>query len=1200
MPEVQMKDAGSLLNLPFSDEDEKRLQALVSKRQNPAFEVAFCGHFSAGKSTLLNELLGRDLLPSSPIPTSANIISIQYGDPGLAITTSDGKEQRWQDEIPWDEVKSWGMNGEEIKHINIYIPFPFLSTSTRLFDTPGVDSTDPNHQLVTADQLYTADCIVYVTDYNHVQSETNLRFLKEMSRENKPILLVVNQIDKHNENEVRLTSFKNGLRTTLSRAGIQPMELFFTSMKEPDYPFNESDRLASFLKPLLYYGGNLSSRSLPMHESGAVHQLMERLKEEKEEAYETWQENLLSRGMDPKDAEQAGSREEEIQQVEQQKKAAVQLLYDERNQLLKDVTLFPYTTTEKVRHWLESCHRQFKKGLLFTRRKTEEERAKRKEAVLEELNEKVKTELLFHVKNILLGEAVPYMQDPASFETQVQEWSFTVDGELLERFVPTSEFDRQFVYTFTEKMADAVGKQLKAETESFFQDYEEALKTQYDEKKAALLEKQENAEDVSRELREWEQAADEVEKKLEECRTYLKTNDGGHDFWQLLRGTAEEDYPEGNIPDIVVTEEEEEDSVVTEADAPEQTKEQPFISAPEVDDSFVEPIRRYLHQYGDRPLFEQEKKKLARLLEQYDNNTVTVSLFGAFSAGKSSFINAMIGERVLPAAPNPTTSAVNRIQKSTLAYPHGTVVLDTKEEAVLEQEIQAVSRELGTDLNLETLQSWKKPNQNRLTDYQRTYADYLFTLQQSLKKKTVPPGVRIETEINELQDWVGKEEYACLIQQASIYYDCAWTEKGLVFVDTPGIHSIHGRHTNVAFEQMTQSSAVLYVTYYNHAFSKADQVFLQQMAGVNEEFDTNRLYFIINASDLADSKTELNVVREHVREQLLQSGIQDPHVFTLSSKDALALKQQDASAEEEDAFTGFEHYFETITMDTLKADHLDQLYQHGMHMYRLLRSLLDDADSGDNPEQIMTRRLESVDAFKQEIETLHFEDLLPSLRHELQQQCSYLQERVKLMALDYFPEAVNPAVLNGSSKREQKARLQGALQEMEGLARTFLEREMQTIIFRLQEHGAKGIYRGNQRFRDAAVPNDLNVAAPDSQALQLLPEKEEAAVRMTIPTAPFLDYYQSGKDFFGNRAVQKLKEDFSETVRLEAGKEIASLEERLQQRLNEHMREQAEYFRIYFQNEADQEIERIRWLFDSSKKPALEEETSFLQKHLQK
>ena len=50
----------------------------------------------------------------------------------------------------------------------------------------------------------------------------------------------------------------------------------------------------------------------------------------------------------------------------------------------------------------------------------------------------------------------------------------------------------------------------------------------------------------------------------------------------------------------------------------------------------------------------------------------TIALFGAFSAGKSSLANALIGERVLPVSPNPTTAAINRIVPPTAEQPHGT------------------------------------------------------------------------------------------------------------------------------------------------------------------------------------------------------------------------------------------------------------------------------------------------------------------------------------------------------------------------------------------------------------------------------------------------------------------------------------------------------------------------------------------------
>ena len=52
-------------------------------------------------------------------------------------------------------------------------------------DTPGVDSTDDAHRLSTESALHLADLVFYTMDYNHVQSELNFRFTKELMRYNR-------------------------------------------------------------------------------------------------------------------------------------------------------------------------------------------------------------------------------------------------------------------------------------------------------------------------------------------------------------------------------------------------------------------------------------------------------------------------------------------------------------------------------------------------------------------------------------------------------------------------------------------------------------------------------------------------------------------------------------------------------------------------------------------------------------------------------------------------------------------------------------------------------------------------------------------------------------------------------------------------------------------------------------------------------
>src|SRR5699024_7301413 len=84
-----------------------------------------------------------------------------------------------------------------------------------------------------------------------------------------------------------------------------------------------------------------------------------------------------------------------------------------------------------------------------------------------------------------------------------------------------------------------------------------------------------------------------------------------------------------------------------------------------------------------------------------NNRTLTIALFGAFSAGKSSFSNALIGEALLPSSPNPTTAVISRISPVTEAYKHGTVAIQLKDEQFLIRDILDITKELSppsTDL----------------------------------------------------------------------------------------------------------------------------------------------------------------------------------------------------------------------------------------------------------------------------------------------------------------------------------------------------------------------------------------------------------------------------------------------------------------------------------------------------------------------
>src|SRR5699024_11996403 len=119
------------------------------------------------------------------------------------------------------------------------------------------------------------------------------------------------------------------------------------------------------------------------------------------------------------------------------------------------------------------------------------------------------------------------------------------------------------------------------------------------------------------------------------------------------------------------------------------------------------------------------------------------------------------------------------------------------------------------------------------------------------------------------------------------YFDCALTRKAVILIDTPGADSVNARHTNAAFDYFKEADAILYVTYYNHTITKGDRDFLIQLGRVKVSFEMDKMFFIVNASALAESQDDLKLVVDYVSDPLLQYGIRNPRIFPVSSKQSL-------------------------------------------------------------------------------------------------------------------------------------------------------------------------------------------------------------------------------------------------------------------------------------------------------------------------
>src|SRR5690606_5471856 len=60
--------------------------------------------------------------------------------------------------------------------------------------------------------------------------------------------LIVNQIDKHKEDELSFEDFKQSVRNSFATWGVEPKDIFFTSLKQTDHPHNDFTKVKQIVR----------------------------------------------------------------------------------------------------------------------------------------------------------------------------------------------------------------------------------------------------------------------------------------------------------------------------------------------------------------------------------------------------------------------------------------------------------------------------------------------------------------------------------------------------------------------------------------------------------------------------------------------------------------------------------------------------------------------------------------------------------------------------------------------------------------------------------------------------------------------------------------------------------------------------------------------------------------------------------------
>ena len=379
-------------------------------------------------------------------------------------------------------------------------------------------------------------------------------------------------------------------------------------------------------------------------------------------------------------------------------------------------------------------------------------------------------------------------------------------------------------------------------------------------------------------------------------------------------------------------------------------------------------------------------------------------------------------------------------------------------------------------------------------------------------------GQSIQTNMHDFQGYVAEESKSCFVESIDLYYDCSFTRKGVTLVDTPGADSINARHTGVAFEYIKDSDAILFVTYYNHAFSKADREFLIQLGRVKDTFELDKMFFIVNAIDLASSPQEVEDVLEYVNSQLTEYGIRFPRIFGISSKMAQIPEMRDSS--KVDLFLGaFTDFLENdLTKMAVQSANFE--YERAVKMLdQMIASASEDEDKKTMRKKKLLSNKERINKWLDETGTGPAPDRLSQEGQEL---VFYVKQRVFYRLSDFFKEAFNPALLTQNSREL----LRKALDEYTESAGFDLAQEMRATSLRMEQFVIKLL---NERFEQLnkeiqSIDENLAVSIPEIEkaaALKFSPAFENANQK---DLEAVFKYFKNPKSFFEKNDKKQMEQ----------------------------------------------------------------------------
>jgi len=199
--------------------------------EDPIIDVAVLGQFKAGKSSFINSLIGKAVLPVGVVPVTTAITRLRYGDAERAVVTHfDGRKT----EIPLDALAEYTSeaknpaNEKNVEVIDCTLPALRRFDGLRIVDTPGLGSVFQYHKATSENWLPEVGAAMLAISADRPLSEHDLQLIRELTTHTPRIILLLTKADlltPDQQDEV-VTFFRQTLARELNREF--PIHLYST------------------------------------------------------------------------------------------------------------------------------------------------------------------------------------------------------------------------------------------------------------------------------------------------------------------------------------------------------------------------------------------------------------------------------------------------------------------------------------------------------------------------------------------------------------------------------------------------------------------------------------------------------------------------------------------------------------------------------------------------------------------------------------------------------------------------------------------------------------------------------------------------------------------------------------------------------------------------------------------------------------